>query len=79
MGKSYIFLFIKNINKMCNYFIRSNYLKLVILFGKRHSVGEQLFKWLPKSPFSLATPQLHEDLDQIGSPIQTTPSIPSFW
>ena len=36
--------------------------KLVNLFGKRQSVSEQLFKWLPKSPFSLGTPQLHEDL-----------------
>ena len=57
----------------------SNYSKLVNLFGKRHSVSEQLFKWLPKSPFSLATPQLHEDLDQTGNHIQTTPRIPSFW
>ena len=57
----------------------SNYLKLVNLLGKRHSVSEQLFKWLPKSPFSLATPQLHEDLDQTGNHIQTTPRNPSFW
>ena len=56
----------------------SNYSKLVNLFGKRHSVSEQLFKWLPKSPFSLATPQLHEDLDQNGNQIQTTPRIPFF-
>ena len=34
----------------------ANYSKLVNLFGKRHSVREQLSKWLPKSPFSLATP-----------------------
>ena len=40
---------------------------------------EQLFKWLPKSPFSIATPQLHEALDQTGNRIQTTPRIPSFW
>ena len=33
----------------------------------------------PKRPFSLATPQLHEDLDQTGNRIQTTPWIPSFW
>ena len=56
----------------------SYYLKLVNLFGKRHSVSEQ-FKWLLKSPFSLATPQLHEDLDQTGNHIQTTPRISSFW
>ena len=56
-----------------------NYSKLFNLFGKRHSVSEELFKRLPKSPFSLATPQLHEDLEQTGSHIQTTPRIPSFW
>ena len=57
----------------------TNYLKLDNSLRKRHSVSEQLSKWLPKSPFSLATPQLHEDLDQTGSHIQTTPRIPSFW
>ena len=41
----------------------SNYLKLVNSFGKRHSVSEQLLKWLPISPFFLATTQLHKDLD----------------
>ena len=56
----------------------SYYLKLVNLFGKRHSVSEQLFKWLPKGPFSLTTPQLHEDLDQTRNHIQTTPRIPPF-
>ena len=56
----------------------SNYSKLVNLFWKGHSVSEQLFKWLPKSPFSPATPQLHEDLDQTGNHIQTTPMIPCF-
>ena len=56
-----------------------NYSKLVNLFGKGHSVSEQLFKWLPKSPFFLATPLLRKDLNQTGNHIQTTPRIPSFW
>ena len=54
------------------------YSKLVDLFWKRHSVSDQFFKWLPKSPFSIDTPQLHEDLDQTGNYIKTTPGIPSF-
>ena len=68
-------------NVQCNYFSHKmclNYLKLVNLLGKRHSVSEQLFKWQPKSPFSLATPQLHEDLDQTGNHIQTIPRNPPF-
>ena len=58
----------------------SNYSKLVNLFGKRHSVSEQLFKWLPKSSFSLA---IHHSYMKTWIKLETTfkppPRIPSFW
>ena len=68
-----------NVSKITTFLSRMNYSKLINLFGKGQRISEHLFKWLPKSPFSLATPQLHEDLDQTGNHIQTTPRIPSFW
>ena len=47
--------------------------------GKTHSVCAHLLKQRPKSPFSFATLQLHEDMDQDVTYIRRIPMNPLFW
>ena len=44
-----------------------------------HSVCAQLLKKRPKSPFSFATLQLHEDMDQDLTYLRRIPMTPCFW
>ena len=56
-----------------------NYLKLVNLFGKRHSVGEQLFKWLPKKPPLYCQTAAIERLGSNWIPLTNHPKEPMFF